>query len=191
MRSARAGRPVNARVTVVPSNSVSAARCAAVVPASSARSSAVPSCTATAPARSAAAIAAPSDSPPAAISGSPVTARTAGSSSSSGRSPGRSTVRCVPRCPPASGPCTTSASIPTASARRASSGEVTVPIWTVPTARSARASSAEGSPKVYETTGTGPASSPAILASQSSRSGAIASGRTTPCFPASGRSRSR
>lgn len=168
--SPRAGRPENARVSSVRTNSgsVSAFLCTGSAPDSGQARKAVPSCAASAPAASSAAICEPRMRPPAAMIGRATASRTWATSASSPTAAVPSawgSSRWVPWWPPASTPWTHTASAPACWAVRASSTEVAVTTVYVPALRRAARAAEEGQPKVNETTGTGSSRRMASLAS--------------------------
>src|SRR5215469_11459388 len=172
LTSARAGRPLKARVTAVAVNrgSASAALCSGWAPLSAQRRNAVPTETAAAPVPSAAATPAASAMPPAAMSGRRTSATSARRSSSAGlRSRVPSLVN-VPECAPASRPWTMRQSAPAAAAWPASPGLVTVIATSAPRRRSLAIVSGGGQPNVKLTTAGGSASNSAILSAQASSS---------------------
>lgn len=180
---------MKARVTEVGvSPAASAARWSGFAPLSGQGRNIVPSCAALAPATRTAATSAPLDSPPAATSGTSVTAETL---RSSGSRPVWSMPSFAkePRWAPASWPCTHSPSAPAATASRASSAEVTVTRTSDPCRFTAARTSGSGQPKVKLTTGTWVSCSSASFASQSS-SPPTGSPSGTPYRSASPRSRS-
>ncbi len=151
----------------------------------------MPTATAAAPASSAARTWSGVPTPPAATSGSAVTARTARTSAGSASRSGGACGVSVPQWPPASADCTTRASTPASTACLASSGEVTVCTSVQPARRSAAADAGSGRPKVNETTGGAAATSTSTLAAQASSSSTGSAGRSTAYRSASGRSSSR
>ena len=180
---------MKARVTSVGrSPAASAARWSGFAPLSGQGRNIVPSCAALAPATSTAATSRPCDSPPVATSGTSTAADTL---RSNGSRPVWSTPSFakLPRCAPASWPCTHSPSAPAATARRASSAEVTVTSTSEPCRLTSATTSLSGQPKVKLTTGTCSSASRASLSAHAS-SPPVGSPRSTPYRSASVRSRS-
>lgn len=159
---------MKARVTeVAVSPAASAARCSGFAPLSGQGRNIEPNWAALAPATSTAATSAPLDSPPAATSGTSVTADTL---RSNGIRPVWSmpSLTNVPRWAPASWPCTHNPSAPAATASLASSAEVTVTSTAEPCRLTSATTSAGGHPNVKLTTGTCVSCNTVSLASQSS-----------------------
>src|SRR5690625_572225 len=192
LRSARAGRPVKARVRTVSVNlgSASAARCVVEAPLSSVSRSRLPTATPTAPAASRRRTAAGPSTPPVAMTGRPASATTDRTRSSSGTGAGNRCGSRVALCAPAPLPWTTRPSTPVSRAARASAGVVTVASTRLPARRRAATSRGAGSAKVRETTGTGRSRSSASFAGQwSSSSTGSAAARSRPYGSPSGWSR--
>ena len=130
----RASRPLNARVSMVPSSW--AARIAALwaggAPLSGQAIKAVPNCTPLAPSAAAATIPRPSIIPPDAITGTETASAICGTSAIVPTRLSSSAAMKVPRWAPASLPCATIASAPACSSARASDTVVAVPISLIP-----------------------------------------------------------
>ncbi len=154
----RAGRPLNRLVSAVwlATSLCSAARCTALVVASSHSRKAVPSCTALAPRRSASSTPAASAMPPAAITGTRTASRRDVSNermrSCDARSNDAPADRNTPRWPPASRPWAMIASTPCAASHCASATVVADDHTCAPERRTRSSSGAGGSPKWKLTT---------------------------------------
>ena len=172
LRSPRAYRPVNARVTTVSvkCGSCKAARWTGLVPASWASRNAVPSCAATAPALITPFTSSDVARPPAATMGASRRAVRAASSTASGWQAGCATGSNVARCPPADGPWATSAPSPRANAISASRTVVTVATVVMPAFCRRLHSPIVGRPNVKDTASGRRSCTTSSFAAQSSSS---------------------